>query len=58
MKDIFCAFRDWDYGDFDIIAFETKQDMLSFCEFNTDYKPFSTSIMSLQEAKAIFEGVL
>ncbi len=36
MKDAYCAFRDWDYGDFDIIVFETAQEMEDFCNFNND----------------------
>ncbi len=56
MKDAYCAFRDWDYGDFDIIVFETAQEMEDFCNFNNDYRPFSTSVLTLQGAKKIWDN--
>ena len=55
-KNAFCAYRDWDRGEFDIIVFETEQEMLEFCEFNHDYEPYTTSVLSLQDAKDIFSN--
>lgn len=54
MKDAYCAYRDWDYGEFDIIVFESREEMEEFCEFNQDYQPFPTSVFTLKEAKDIF----
>ena len=45
-------------GDFDIMGFETYQDMIDFCDFNSSYMPFETRLFSLNDAKAIFEGVI
>lgn len=57
MKDIFCVYRDWDYGSFDIIAFETRKEAEEFCLFNPDYQEYPTSIMNLKDAKAIFPHI-
>ena len=42
MKDIFCVYRDWDYGSFDIIAFETRKEAeeLSFKQTENDWQEF------------------
>ena len=56
--DLFCAVRN-DLGeDFDIMGFQTYQDMIDFCDFNSSYMPFETRLFSLNDAKAIFEGVI
>ena len=55
MKNAYCAYRDWEYGEFDIIVFETFKEMNDFCQFNPDYQPFETSVLTLQEAKEIFK---
>lgn len=53
-KNAYCAYRDWDQGEFDIIVFETENEMIDFCKFNNDYQEFYTSILTLKEAKDIF----
>jgi hypothetical protein len=54
MRNAFCAYRDWDQGEFDIIVFETEDEMIDFCKFNNDYQEFYTSILTLKEAKDLF----
>ena len=54
MKNAYCAYRDWDQGEFDIIVFETEDEMIDFCKFNNDYQEYHTSILTLREAKDIF----
>ena len=54
MKDVYCVYRDWEFGEFDIIVFRTLEEAEAFCEFNPDYRFFETSVLSLEEAKAIF----
>lgn len=53
-KNAYCAYRDWDYGEFDIIVFESREEMDDFCDFNNDYQPYLTSLLTLKEAKDIF----
>lgn len=55
MKNAYCAYRYWTCGDFDIIVFETPEEMYEFCKFNSDYQEFETSILTLQEAKDVFK---
>jgi len=54
--DLFCAVRNDIGGEFDIIGFETYQDMVDFCDTNTAYLPFETRLYSLKDALSIFEG--
>jgi hypothetical protein len=54
MKNAYCAYRDWDFGEFDIIVFESRKAMKEFCDFNNDYQPYPTSVLTLKEAKDIF----
>ena len=54
-KNAYCAYRDWDYGEFDIIVFENEDEMIMFCSFNPDYQEFTTSILTFAEAKNIFQ---
>ena len=51
---LFCAYRSEIGADFDIIGFESYQDMIDFCDFNQEYLPFETGLYSLKDAKEIF----
>lgn len=55
MKNAYCAYRDWDFGEFDIIVFDSREEMEEFCQFNPKYQTYPTSILTLKEAKEIFE---
>lgn len=54
---LFLAVRHDENGEFDVIGFKSYEDQIAFIEFNQDYSPFDTYLMSLNEAKAIFTGV-
>lgn len=57
MNDLYLVYRDWDKGEFDIFGLPTLADALEFCEFNSDYQLYESSLYSLNQAKSIFEGV-